>query len=183
MSSLSDLIARLRASLALPRRQAPARPPRRRPLAHRPVFEQLEARDVPTLVGNQLFPSDNPWNQKITNAPVAANSAAIISSIGASTPLHPDFGTTLSDGTLNGIPYNVVHGNTAPKVSFVLGSYASESDNVPVPMPANPVIEGDGGTGGTDHHMIVYDQDNNIAYELGNVTRPDRKSTRLNSSH
>src|SRR5262249_42902577 len=77
---------------------------------------------------------------------------------------------------LNGIPYNVVHGNTAPKVSFVLGSYASESDNVPVPMPTNPVIEGDGGPGGSDAHLLIYDQDNNIAYEFFGTTRPSQNA-------
>ena len=39
---------------------------------HVPRLEELEGRDVPSLLGNQLFPADNPWNQKITNAPVAA---------------------------------------------------------------------------------------------------------------
>src|SRR5437867_5663318 len=39
---------------------------------------ELEVRDVPTFYGNQLFPLDNPWNQPIADAPVSANSAAII---------------------------------------------------------------------------------------------------------
>src|SRR4051794_7388227 len=76
----------------------------------RPVrlqLEDLEERMVPTLLGNNLFPADNPWNQKITNAPVAANSATLVSSIGAGAGLHPDFGTTYA-GALNGISYNVV---------------------------------------------------------------------------
>src|SRR5262249_19027833 len=29
------------------------------------VLEQLEERSVPTLLGQQLYPSDNPWNQRV----------------------------------------------------------------------------------------------------------------------
>ena len=59
------------------------------------MLEELEDRVTPTLLGNQLFPADNPWNQKITNAPVAANSAAIMNNIIShygDGRLHPDFG-------------------------------------------------------------------------------------------
>ena len=47
---------------------------------------------MPTLLGQQLFPADYPWNQNISNAPVAANSAAIIAHIGSSIKIHPDWG-------------------------------------------------------------------------------------------
>src|SRR5262245_43689138 len=43
---------------------------------------ELEDRVVPSLLGQQLFPSDYPWNQNIANAPVSSNSAAIIAHIG-----------------------------------------------------------------------------------------------------
>ena len=59
------------------------------------AVERLEERAVPTLLGNQLFPSDNPWNQQITSAPVAANSSAILNNIitkYGNGQLHPDFG-------------------------------------------------------------------------------------------
>ena len=71
--------------------------------------EFLEPRVLLSLGGNQLFPSDNPWNHAISDAPVAANSATLVSSIGGNLPLHPDFGTTY-EGAINGIPYNVVDG-------------------------------------------------------------------------
>ena len=45
----------------------------------KPAFVELEGRVTPTFWGNQLLPLDNPWNQKVTNAPVSTNSAAIIS--------------------------------------------------------------------------------------------------------
>lgn len=137
-------------------------------------LERLEERTLMTLQGNQLFPADNPWNEKITNAPVAANSNALVASIGASSPLHPDFGTTFN-GALNGIPYNVVSGSQA-KVNVVIDAYADESDLVPVPIPAGAIIEGDPSSqNSSDRHLIVYDQDHNVAYELFNVHRPSEE--------
>ncbi len=150
--------------------------------------EELEDRVVPTLLGQQLFPPDYPWNQNISSAPAAANSAAIITHIGGSIGIHPDWGEdSASNGSnpLYGIPYNVVHGNTTAKVNVIIDNYPGESDILPVPIPANAVIEGDyqngpnpngGGYANSnqrgDSHLIVWDEDNNIAYELYGVTRP-----------
>src|SRR6476660_6045049 len=99
-------------------------------------LEALELRDVPTFYGNQVFPLDNPWNQVISAAPVAANSDAIIARIvnrhsGTAPKLHADFSNPL-DGALYGIPINVVDGTVTPKVNVVVANYASESDVVPV---------------------------------------------------
>src|SRR5207249_2084560 len=89
----------------------------------------------------------NPWSQKITGAPVAANSAAVINSIVShygDGRLHPDFGQDYHTGTdLYGIPYNVVHGNSTPKTTVVLDAYSDESDPLPAPIPAAAVLEGD----------------------------------------
>jgi hypothetical protein len=150
-------------------------------------FDTLEDRAVPALLGNNLFPADNPWNQKITNAPVAANSAAIMNNIVSTYGngrLHPDFSEdTNTTADLYGIPYNVVHGNSTPKTQVVIDWYPGESDIVPVPIPANPVIEGDyrngpkaGVNNRGDSHMIIYDVDNNIAYELYHVSRPSENA-------
>src|SRR5258707_551324 len=57
------------------------RSPRRQWRPGRIAIEGLEDRVVPTLLGQQLFPSNNPWNQPIASAPVASNSAAIMSNI------------------------------------------------------------------------------------------------------
>ena len=139
-------------------------------------FEVLEDRTLMTLQGNQLFPADNPWNERITDAPVAANSSTLVASIGSAMHLHPDFGTVFN-GALNGIPYNVVLG-TQPRVNVVIDAYADQSDLVPVPIPSGAVIEGDplGPSQNTsDRHLIVYDQDHNIAYELFNAHRPSEE--------
>ena len=151
------------------------------------LLQELEDRVVPTLLGQQLFPSDNPWNQNISNAPVAANSAAIIAHIGASIPIHPDWGAdnpANGDDPLYGIPVNIVHGNSTAKVNVIIDNYPGESDIVPVPIPANAVIEGDYQDGPNpegggynsgqrgDSHLIIWDEDTNTAYELFGVTRP-----------
>ncbi len=164
----------LRPFLALSK---PSRRPAKARARRRLEVEALEERLVPTLNGDTLFPADNPWNQKITSAPVAANSATLVASIGATAHLHPDFGTTWA-GALNGIPYNVVSG-TQPKVNVVIDAYPTESDLVPVPIPANAVIEGDPlsssqNTG--DRHLIVFDQTNNIIYELYDAHRPSEEA-------
>ena len=152
-----------------------------------PRMEALEERRLLTLLGQQLFPSDYPWNQSVLNAPVASNSAAIIANIGAATPVHPDWGADSpanGDSPLYGIPINIVHGNSTAKVNVIIDNYPGESDIVPVPIPANAVLEGDYQDGPNpngggylpgqrgDSHLIVWDEDNNIAYELFGVTRP-----------
>src|SRR5262249_40017922 len=87
-------------------------------------IEDLEDRCVPSLLGQQLFPDDNPWNQPIANAPVAANSDAIINNILSrygNGRLHPDFGQDYqNNGDLYGIPYDIVHGYAQPAVPVVI---------------------------------------------------------------
>ena len=139
------------------------------------------------MLGQQLFPSDYPWNQNIANAPVAANSAAVIAHIGSSITVHPDWGedsSTNGKSALYGIPYNVVHGNTTAKINVIIDNYPGESDIVPVPIPADAVIEGDYQNGPNpngggynsgqrgDSHLLVWDEDTDTAYELYGVTRP-----------
>src|SRR5215469_5506734 len=93
-----------------------------------------------SLLSSNLFLADNPWNQNISQAPVATNSAAIINSITnayGNGRFHPDFGQDyqLATDPLYGIPYNVVHGNSTSKIQVVIDAYPGESDlqNAPVP--------------------------------------------------
>ncbi|HSZ54099.1 MAG TPA: IPT/TIG domain-containing protein [Tepidisphaeraceae bacterium] len=167
--------------------RGPLRPVRHDRRSNMMEIEKLERRVMLTLLGQQVFPLDNAWNQNISNAPVAANSGAIIAHIGASIRLHPDWGADNSaNGTspLYGIPYNVVHGNSTAKVNVIIDNYPDQSDLEPVPIPANAVIEGDYQNGPNsngpgynanqrgDSHLIVWDEDNNTAYELFGVSRP-----------
>jgi hypothetical protein len=136
-----------------------------------------------SLLGTPLFPIDNPWNQRIDQAPVAVNSSAILSNIGNGS-LHPDFGQDYHNGdSLYGIPYNVVHGNTTPKTHVVIDWYPSESDPIDVPIPSGAVIEGDlqngplfGVDNRGDSHLIVWNADQNIAYELYHASRPSENA-------
>jgi hypothetical protein len=150
------------------------------------------------LLGQQLYPTNYAWNQIITNAPVATNSAAIIAHIGGTIAIHPDWGAdSPTNGTdpLYGIPYNVVHGNSTTKLSVVIDNYPGESDIVAVPIPPNAVIEGDYQNGPNpngagynagqrgDSHLIVWDEDNNIGYELYGTCRPADPLTFNEVSH
>jgi hypothetical protein len=105
-----------------------------------------------------LFPATNVWNKRVDTLPVAANSQAIISSIGLDVGLHPDFGTVW-DGHPNGIPFNVANKKTKRyRVSF---DYASESDKGPYPIPAGVKIEA-----GSDRHALIVDRGSCRLYEL-----------------
>jgi len=152
-----------------------------------PCIDRLESRELLTLLGQQLFPSDNPWNQNIASAPVASNSAAIMSniiSLYGDGHLHPDFGQdTQSSNPLYGIPFNVAHGNTQPKVHVVIDAYPTESDLQDAPIPSNAVLEGDNQNGPVvglanrgDSHLIVWDEDNNVVYEFYHASRPSDNS-------
>jgi hypothetical protein len=157
----------------LPRRRSCGQQRVERANGRRLLVESLEERALLSLQGNVLFPVDNPWNQVIADAPVAANSATLVASIGAGGYLHPDFGT-IYEGAYIGIPFTVVSASQ-PKIEVIVDAYADESDLVAVPIPAGAVLEGDPlpasqNTG--DRHLIVYDKDNNVAYELYNVHRP-----------
>ena len=117
-----------------------------------------------SLNGFLPFPADNAWNQNITNAPVDPNSAAYINFIGASVPLHPDFGAGLYDGQTIGIPYEIVSGS--PFVNIHFTAYGDESDPGPMPIPHNAPIEGAPHPGNGDRHVLVLDRDNCWLYEL-----------------
>jgi hypothetical protein len=122
----------------------------------------------------QVFPPEHALNTRIDSLPVHPNSDNFITSIGANTALHPDFGTAWDDGgTLRqmGIPCNVV-GADQPKVPITWTLYGNESDPGPWPIPQNPSIEtvfdwretDDG-----DRHMLIIDSSARILYETGNV--------------
>ena len=113
----------------------------------------------PTVPGARacpIFPASNVWNRPVDHLPVAANSAAMISAIGADDSMHADFGSYLGYG----IPYTVVSGKRTPKVK-VSFEYASESDRVGYPIPEHPNQEASG-----DGHILLVDKDACRLYEL-----------------
>ena len=114
-----------------------------------------------------VFPATNAWNQRVDSLPVAAGSSSIVSSIGATGHLHPDFGSGLWDGASIGIPITVV-GTSTPR-SAVSFDYADESDKGPYPIPKGVKIEG-----GSDRHAILVYRDACKLYELYTLTRTSK---------
>jgi hypothetical protein len=113
--------------------------------------------------GCRLLPRDFPTNQRVDRLPVAANSSAIVSSIGLDDAVHPDFGSGLYEGRPIGIPYDVVSKRTArERVRF---GYADESDQVRYPIPRGVRIEGGRDADG-DRHALLVDRDACRLYEL-----------------
>lgn len=122
-----------------------------------------EALRDPSAPRCPVFPASNPWNKRVDRLPVAANSTAIVDSIGANETLHPDFGSGLWKDAPIGIPITVV-GRTQPKVR-VQFEYGDESDRGPYPIPKNVKIEGGRQSDG-DRHALLLDRDSCRLYEL-----------------
>ena len=119
-----------------------------------------------------VFPPDHALNMPIDSLPVHPNSDNYIASIGRTTSLHPDFGTSWNDGGKDyqmGIPYNIVGaGQPLVPISF---DYDDESDPGPWPIPQNPFIETvfdwreqDEG----DRHLLIVDSSAGVLYEAWN---------------
>jgi len=122
-----------------------------------------EALRHPSAPRCPVFPASNAWNKRVDRLPAAANSDAVIRSIGTDETLHPDFGSGLWEGAPIGIPITVVRGRQRKvRVSF---EYADESDRGPYPIPSNVKIEGGRQSGG-DRHALILDRDNCRLYEL-----------------
>jgi hypothetical protein len=137
-----------------------------------------------------LFPPDNWWNADISNAPVDAGSAGYTGFInnGGTRRMHPDFGGTVSPGSVDvyGFPYVVVDGSVPLRA--VAFDYADESDGVNhttgasypfYPIPDEAIVQPhwiEGGAPGnvdlrssSDRHMLIVDTTHRYLYELYNV--------------
>src|SRR5581483_6357990 len=118
-----------------------------------------------SLNGFVPFSPASPWNTDISSMPVDSNSDRLINYIGASTALHPDFGSGLYAGSTMGIPYQIEPGSQA-KVAVAIKAYPSDSDPGPMPIPSNALIEGYPKPGNGDRHVLVLDQGGCWLYEL-----------------
>jgi len=131
-----------------------------------------DVRLVDDLGGRRLLPSDNWWNQDITNAPVDPQSDSYMDYVGRFRTAHPDFGPPPY-----GLPYLSVGGSEARRpITFV--EYGNESDEgfgaergYPIPEMAKNqpnVIEGGIAGGGStgDRHLLIVDRDRWLLYEL-----------------
>ena len=114
-----------------------------------------------------VLPPDDIWNRDVSALPVHAMSATWIASIGATAPLHPDFGAGPYQGRTIGIPYLVI-GATQPSVPISF-TYADESDPGPYPIPPLVPVEG-GGTrpsiGRGDAHVLLVQEGTCTLFEV-----------------
>jgi parallel beta-helix repeat protein len=117
-----------------------------------------------------VFPQSNIWNKEITNAPVHKQSATWLNAIGKCVKVHPDFDSNNFKNKAAGIAVNYTNNNT-PK-HLVLFKYKAESDLVKYPIPEQVKIEGGASSKG-DRHIISFDTDQCILYELFNVYKRD----------
>jgi hypothetical protein len=113
-----------------------------------------------------LFPRSFSTNQRVDALPVAADSDAIVRSIGLEDAMHADFGSGRYAGSRIGIPFNVV--GRATQRSRVHFDYADESDRVRYPIPRHVQIEG-----GSDRHALLLDRSACRLYELFALERRD----------
>ena len=119
----------------------------------------------------QLFPSDNSWNQDISQLPLDPYNSQIIAAISGYS-LKADFGSGLWDGAPIGIPYVVVCGDQKKypvvfRANGYDGNYGSESDAGPYPIPIDAPIEGNAHG---DAHVLAMDIENQKLYELYNAS-------------
>ncbi|HEY5816592.1 MAG TPA: hypothetical protein VIS95_09690 [Solirubrobacterales bacterium] len=108
------------------------------------------------------LPNQAAWNQDVSRAPIARNSAATIAYIDAHGGdfLHPDFGSPRAYG----FPYAVV-GAGQRKLPIRYTAYGEESDPGPFPVPTGAPVEGGRRSGG-DRHVLTVDRSTCTLYEL-----------------
>jgi hypothetical protein len=112
-----------------------------------------------SLGGCSIFPSDNPWNQRVDTLPLNAQSDTWVNTLGRTRTLHPDFGGPY------GIPFSIVPASQA-KVPIAFTAYGDESDPGPYPIPLDAPIEGGPASDG-DRHVLVLQSGDCKLYELG----------------
>lgn len=116
----------------------------------------------PNVGGCDVFPADNPWNQRVDHLATRADSAAMIAriqSVGGDN-LHPDFG----ENPNYGIPFVVVPADQ-PRVPVVFTAYGDESDPGPYPIPLDAPVEG-GAVSDGDRHVLAVQQGSCELFEL-----------------
>jgi hypothetical protein len=138
-------------------------------LVDAPASNAAPSRMRPSIGNCYILPADNIWNTRIDSLPVHARSNAWIASIGATTSLHPDFGSGRWEGSTIGIPYTTAPGSQpAVTISF---DYDDESDPGPYRLPPDALVED-----GSDNHVLVVDQDTCVLTEVFDAAK--QSSTR-----
>jgi hypothetical protein len=174
------------ATLTCPAADDPARLARihaaKMPAVKEPVMFNTPAADA-ILAALEVFPANNPWNQLVTDWPVAENSRKMVATIGETKPLRAN-----TDMAFILVPPD------QPLVEVKLTEYPDESDKGPFPFPPNTPIEGwpadyarnpktkgqtlaevqaDVLKLGGDRHAIVVDPTRRLLYETWVTQRKD----------
>lgn len=110
-----------------------------------------------------MFPADNVWHADVSGLALNGSSSAWVSSIGAGSHVHADFGSGEWGGGPIGIP-SITVGAGQPLVPVTF-DYNDESDAGPYPIPSNAPIEGGPAANG-DRHVIVVDSAACKLYEV-----------------
>jgi hypothetical protein len=122
-----------------------------------PIAQAATVTNSPSLSGIQIFPKDNIWNTRVDKLPVDAKSKIYIADLLKDTAPY----SGLRHYIRNAIPYNVV--TSAQRHQYISGFvYPAYADNVPFPIPANPLYE----LGCPDYHLEIVDVDEMMLYEL-----------------
>lgn len=145
--------------------------------------DSYTSQPVPTgLNGNMIAmagmlyePHDNWWNVRVDKAPLDPNSANMITTIRGyesnGAQLHPDFSPS------DGIPFVIVDAQT-PLVPVSFADPGESDAGIPggpagYPIPAaaanNPSYIENGGRSDGDRHMLIFDKDRRVAFEMVQV--------------
>jgi hypothetical protein len=136
-------------------------------------------------IGNcAIFPSDNPWNQDVSAAPLHANSANYIANMAPTRGMHPDWGNWSTDHY--GIPFSTGAGAPLQPITWSADWGESESDPSPCPTGSNqfcypipltaPIEGGPSADSDSDRHVLYVDTagapNDCTLYELYNAQNP-----------
>jgi hypothetical protein len=124
-------------------------------LASAAAVAMVRGSPAPQAPACAFLPADNPWNQRIDQAPVLARSHAYVKRLGLRKRVYGDFS----------VPWTSVSASQ-PKVP-VSFFYSRESDHGRYPIPANAPIQ----RGTPDRHVLVLDRDACRLYELYKAQR------------
>src|SRR4051794_3415697 len=125
------------------------------------LAQPVSASTIPAAPSCPIFPANNVWHANVARLPVHPKSKTYVTSIGSTAGVHADFGSGTWDGGPIGIPYNVV--GSGQHTSTVTFEYDDESDHVPYPIPASPLIEGGPNSSG-DRHILIVDKSKCVLY-------------------
>jgi hypothetical protein len=108
------------------------------------------------------LPTEAAWNQDVSHAPLAPDSAATIAYIDShgGDHIHPDFGSPRAYG----FPYAVI-GAHQPPLPVNYTAYGDESDPGPFPVPLGAPVEGGARSDG-DRHVLTVDRSTCTLFEL-----------------